>query len=198
MNKTQEVLNYIQDYINANNIPPTVREICCGVGFSSTATAQYHINKLKKQGTLSLSDTKNRSITLNTPQSISKKDVKMVAEVGTVTAGTPILALENLVGYTPLPSEFVGNGETFILQVSGSSMINAGIMDNDKIIVEKTPYCENGDIVVALIEDSATCKRFYKRNNKIILHPENDNFSDIVLDSVEIIGKVKGLIRKFY
>ena len=117
--------------------------------------------------------------------------------IGTVTAGTPILAVENFEDYYPLPLEFKSEAKTFMLKVKGDSMINAGIFDGDKIVVKHQETADNGDIVVALIDDSATVKRFYKRDNKIILHPENDNLKDIVLDDVQILGVVVGLTRKF-
>ena len=117
--------------------------------------------------------------------------------VGIVSAGQPILAIENIEGYFPLPPEMSSNGELFALKVSGDSMINVGIYNNDVIIVEKKPTAENGEIIVALVDDSATVKRFFKRDGKIVLHPENDQMSDMIFDNVNIIGSVKGLYRKF-
>lgn len=193
-NREDQVLEYIMDYLDREGYPPTVREICHDVGFASTSTVQYYLKKLEVRGSISFGNAKNRAITLRNKPS---KNAVFVPLVGTVTAGTPILAVENIEGYYPLPEEFHGIGDVFMLNVSGDSMINAGIFDGDKIIVEKTSSCEQGEIVVALIDDSATCKRFYKRNGKIILHPENDALQDIVLDDVSIIGKVKGLVRKF-
>ena len=194
MDNSNKVYDYIQNFIENNGYPPTIRELCQALGFSSTATAQYYVKKLKKQGLIKQDTLKKRSITLAND---AKKNAFYVPEIGTVTAGLPILAVENLVGYCPLPDDFNCDDETFALRVSGNSMINAGIFDGDKIIVQKNPTCENGDIVVALIDDSATVKRFFRKDNKIILHPENEAFSDIVLDDVYIIGIVKGLIRKF-
>lgn len=193
-NREEEVLEYITDYISKEGYPPTVREICRDVGFASTSTAQYYLKKLETRGSISFGGAKNRAITIKRKPS---KNAIYVPLVGTVTAGAPILAVENIEGYYPLPEEFHGIGDVFMLSVSGDSMIDAGIYDGDKIIVEKTSYCDQGEIVVALIDDSATCKRFFKRDGKIILHPENERLSDIVLDEVSIIGKVKGLVRKF-
>lgn len=193
-NREEEVLEYITEYIDREGYPPTVREICQEIGFASTSTAQYYLKKLEYHGRISFGGSKNRAIVLKNKQS---KSAVYVPLIGTVTAGTPILAVENIEGYYPLPEEFHGIGDMFMLNVSGSSMINAGIHDGDKIIVEKTSTCDQGEIVVALVDDSATCKRFYKRDGKFILHPENDALSDIILDDVAIIGRVKGLIRKF-
>lgn len=193
-NREQEVLDYISEYIDREGYPPTVREICHDVGFASTSTVQYYLKKLEYRGDISFGGAKNRAIVVKNQR---KANARLIPIVGTVTAGTPILAVENIEGYYPLPEEFHGIGDMFMLNVSGSSMINAGIYDGDKIIVEKTSTCEQGEIIVALIDDSATCKRFFKRDGKIILHPENEELSDIVLDDVSIIGRVKGLVRKF-
>lgn len=193
-NREQEVLDFISEYIDREGYPPTVREICHDVGFASTSTVQYYLKKLEYRGDISFGGAKNRAIVLKNQR---KTNARLIPIVGTVTAGTPILAVENIEGYYPLPEEFHGIGDMFMLNVSGSSMINAGIYDGDKIIVEKTSTCEQGEIIVALIDDSATCKRFFKRDGKIILHPENEELSDIVLDDVSIIGRVKGLVRKF-
>lgn len=193
-NREDEVLDYISEYIEREGYPPTVREICHDVGFASTSTVQYYLKKLEYRGDISFGGAKNRAIVLKNQRQHSARFIPIV---GTVTAGSPILAVENIEGYYPLPDEFHGIGDMFMLNVTGSSMINAGIYDGDKIIVEKTSTCDQGEIIVALIDDSATCKRFFKRDGKIILHPENDALSDIVLDDVAIIGRVKGLVRKF-
>ncbi len=193
--REEQILEYISDYIENEGYPPTVREICKEVGFASTSTAQYYLKKLEARGLIALGGAKNRAITVKNKPLNNK--TRYIPLVGTVTAGAPILAVENIEGYYPLPEEFHGIGDLFMLNVSGDSMINAGIFDGDKIIVEKSSTCEQGEIIVALIDDSATCKRFFKRDGKIILHPENETLSDIVLDDVSIIGKVKGLVRKF-
>ena len=139
------------------------------------------------------SDEKKRAITINGNHT-KTFDVPLI---GTVTAGVPILAVENLDGYYPLPLEFRSEEPTFMLKVKGDSMINAGILDGDRIIVKKQETANNGDIVVALIDDSATVKRFFKQGDKVILHPENDAMDDIIVQNVQIIGIVKGLTRKF-
>lgn len=193
-NRENEVYEYLVNYIEEEGYPPTVREICRDLGFSSTSTAQYYLKKLEDKNLISCGGAKNRAITIKNKQ---EKNFILVPVIGTVAAGTPILAVENIEGYCPLPEEFAGIGDIFMLNVKGDSMINAGIFDGDKIIVEKTPSCNQGEIIVALVDDSATCKRFYKRDGKIILHPENDALSDIILDDVAIIGRVKGLVRKF-
>ena len=190
--KLKQVHQFIKRYQAENGFPPSVREICSALSIKSTATAHYYLDKLKERGILTKNANKNRAISV-----CDSVEYVSVPVIGTVTAGTPILAVENLDGYFPLPPDFVKNDECFMLRVKGDSMIEAGIFDGDKIICQKTPYADNGDIVVALIEDSATVKRFYKRNGKFILHPENPTLSDIVLNEVEILGKVTGLVRKF-
>ena len=183
-----EVLRFIERFCEENGYAPSVREICKGMGFKSTATAYNYIDRLRSSGALQKTDNKKRAVSI-------QSNLKKIPLVGTVTAGTPILAMENYEGYYGLPGdEFKGDG-LFMLRVSGDSMINAGICDGDKIIVRQQPTAENGEIVVALIDDSSTVKRFYKRGNKVILHPENPRLSDIVLEDVVILGKVVGLVR---
>lgn len=190
-----EIYQYISDYITDNGYPPTVREILKSTGFKSTSTIQYYLKKLEARGLISFGGSKNRAIVLKNKPDADK--TKLIPLVGTVAAGTPILAVENIEGYYPVPDEFRSIGDLFMLNISGDSMIEAGIFDGDKVIVEKTSTCDQGEIIIALIDDSATCKRFFKRDGKIILHPENETLQDIVLDDVSIIGRVKGLIRKF-
>lgn len=190
--KLDELLLYLQNYMLENGFPPTVRDICNDLSIKSTATAHYYLNKLKEKGLLNKVEDKKRALSVkNKCQPIS------VPLVGTITAGTPIFAVENFDGYVPIPEEFKTEQDLFMLKVKGNSMIEAGIYDGDKIIVKKQQTAENGDIVVALLDDSATVKRFYKRENKYILHPENSTMEDIIVDSVLILGVVSGLIRKF-
>lgn len=191
--KLNALLSYVKNYQDENGYPPTVREICNDLSIKSTATAHYYLSKLEDKGLIKKKGDKKRAISV----SGNNKSFITVPLVGTVTAGTPILAVENFEDYYPLPSEFNSDGAVFMLEVKGESMINAGIYSGDKIVVNKQDFASNGDIVVALIEDSATVKRFYQKNGKIILHPENDNMEDIVLDDVLILGVVTGLIRKF-
>ena len=192
--KLDNVHEFVKSYQNNNGYPPSVREIAAALGIKSTATVHYYLNKLKDEGIITKNANKNRAIAL-TEESLPFVSVPLV---GTVTAGTPILAVENLDGYYPLPTEFARDEEkSFMLRVRGDSMIEAGIYDGDKIICRKQETADNGDIVVALIDDSATVKRFFKRDGHIILHPENERLSDIVLDDVVILGKVTGLMRKY-
>ena len=190
--KLKEVYDFTIDFISQNGFPPSVREICVSLKIKSTATAYSYLNRLKSKGLLDKSPLKKRAITL------PNKNVqfKNIPVIGMVRAGSPIFAVENLDGYCPLPPEFSNSNVDFALRIDGDSMINAGIYDKDLIIVKQQEYAENGEIVVALIDDSATVKRFYKDNDKIILHPENDTMSDMIFDKVDILGVVKGLIRK--
>lgn len=190
--KLKEVYEFTVDFLSQNGFPPSVREICSTLNIKSTATAYSYLNKLKSKGLLDKSPLKKRAITLPN-KNIQFKNIPVV---GCVRAGTPIFAVENLDGYCPLPPEFSNSNVDFALRVDGDSMINAGIFDKDLIIVKQQEYAENGEIVVALIDDSATVKRFYKENGKIILRPENDAMSDMVFEEVDILGVVKGLIRK--
>ena len=191
--KINEVYNFISEYLGNNGFPPSVREICAKLNIKSTATAYYYIEKLMDRGLLEKSPSKNRAITLpNKSQSF-----KTIPIVGTISAGSPIFAVENLEGYCPIPDQLNAGGTSFALKVNGDSMVNAGIFNNDIIIVKQQSDAINGQIVVALIDDSATVKRFYKKGDKIILHPENDNMQDMIFDDVIILGVVKGLMRKF-
>lgn len=183
-----EVLHFIEQFCDENGYAPSVREICKAMGFKSTATAYNYIDRLRSNGVLQKTDNKKRAVSI-------QSNLRKIPLIGTVTAGTPIFAVENYEDYYGLPGdEFKGDG-LFMLRVKGDSMINADIFDGDKIIVRQQPTAENGEIVVALIDDSATVKRFFKRGSKIILHPENPRLSDIVLTDVVILGKVIGLIR---
>lgn len=193
--KLAEVLEFINRYNDENGFPPTVREICKELGIKSTATVYDYINRLRAMGHLNKAENKKRAVAVRNSGSVN------VPLVGTVTAGQPILATENYEGYYTLPSsEF--KGDLFMLTVKGDSMIEAGILNGDKIVVRKQESAENGDIVVAMfndgVEDGATVKRYFKRDGKIVLHPENSELSDFVLDeenNVQILGKVIGLMR---
>ncbi len=191
--KLQQVYQFIFDCTNDKGFPPSVREICSKCQIKSTATASLYIDKLVNLGLLVKSPYKKRTIA--PPQ--EKNSFKSIPILGTITAGAPIFAVENLSGYLPLPSEFSSKKDCFALKVEGDSMINVGIYSNDIIIVQKQDTAKNGDIVVALIDDSATVKRFYKKSNKIILHPENDTMTDMIYTDVTVLGIVKGLMRKF-
>lgn len=192
--KLSELLKFIREYTKEYGFPPSVREMCAKFNIKSTATCQYYINKLVSRGDIQKGNAnKKRAISLSgreNPEFVS------VPLIGTVTAGTPVFAYENLEEYYPVSSDFGQEDELFMLRVKGESMIGAGILDGDKVIVKKTDSAENGDIVVAYFDESATVKRFFRRDGKIILHPENPALSDIVLDDVKILGTVKGLVRK--
>lgn len=189
--KYNTVYEFIKKYITENGYSPSVREICANCGIKSTATAYQYINKLNEQGLIKKAGNKKRAVSLKKSggQSVS------VPLVGTVAAGQPIFADENYEGCYSLPTEFFGSDDMFMLTVKGDSMIKIGMFDGDKIIVKKQNTADNGDIVVALVDDSATVKRFYRRDRKIILHPENDSMSDFVFDDVSVLGKVVGLMR---
>ncbi|MBP5686547.1 MAG: transcriptional repressor LexA [Clostridia bacterium] len=189
----QELYKFTVEYSENNGFPPSVREICSNLNIKSTATAYSYIEKLKNKGLLNKDPAKKRAI----PPTNKLQSFISVPILGEIRAGSPIFAVENLEGYCPLPADFKSGDDEFALRVTGDSMINAGIFDNDLIIVRKCENADNGNIVVALIEDSATVKRFYKKNGKIVLHPENDEMQDMIFDDVRILGIVKGLIRKF-
>lgn len=192
--KLNSVYKFTSDYINDNGFPPSVREICSKLNIKSTATAYSYIEKLRKKGLIDKSPMKKRALKLSRPVLSNQGQIPLI---GIVRAGTPIFAVENLDGYYPLPPDFIGfKDDFFALRVSGDSMINAGIYDKDVIIVKKQNYAENGEIVVALVDDSATVKRFYLEKDKIILHPENDEMEDLIFDDAKILGIVKGLYRK--
>ena len=184
------VFGSIQKYISEKGYAPCVREVCAACRIKSTATVFNIINRLKERGLLEKSDVKRRAISLKS-KSLS------VPLVGTVAAGQPIFATENYEDYFSLPDNFFSGNDLFMLTVQGDSMIKIGILNGDKVIVNRQDVAINGEIVVALVEDSATVKRFYKRDGKIILHPENDTMDDFIYDDVKILGKVVGLIRNF-
>lgn len=191
--RIEKVYNFTLEYTQNYGFPPSMREICDKLNIKSTATVYSYIEKLKSKGLIDKLPQKKRAYTLS-----HNCDIKTIPLVGTIRAGAPILAIENLEGYFPLPQDFSKNGNEFALKVKGDSMINAGIYENDIIVVNQQNTANNGDIVVALIDDDATVKRFYKKNKKIILHPENDVMEDMIFtDKVTILGVVKGLFRKF-
>lgn len=182
------VFKFIQYFISENGYAPCVREVCKACNIKSTATAFSVINRLKERGLLEKSDVKRRAISL-------KSKTVSVPIVGTVAAGQPIFANESYDGYVSLPDNFFSGEDLFILNVQGTSMIKIGIFDGDKVVVRKQDTADNGDIVVALVDDSATVKRFFKRDGRFILHPENDDMDDLIYDDVSILGKVVGLMR---
>ena len=182
------VFKFIQKFISENGYAPCVREVCKACNIKSTATVFNIINRLKDKGLQDKSDVKRRAIAL-------KSKTLSVPVLGTVAAGQPIFASESYEGYVSLPDNFFSGDDLFILNVQGSSMIKIGMFDGDKVVVRKQENADNGDIVVALVDDSATVKRFFKRDGKIILHPENDNMEDFIFNNISILGKVVGLVR---
>lgn len=195
--RQQQILKFIETYTAAHGYPPTVRDICAGVGLSSTSTVHGHLTRLESKGLISKGAFKNRAISRLDGGGPKSAAVEKIPVVGLVTAGAPILAYENIEAYFPVPKGFFHGEDHFILNVRGESMIGAGIHDGDKLIVSRRDYADNGDIVVALLEEEATVKRFYKQNGRIRLQPENPAMEPIFVDSVAIIGKVCGLIRNF-
>ena len=191
IDKSQRVYEFITSFIAENGYAPTVREICRACDIRSTATAFNIMNDLSEKGLITKSkvgENKRRAISIN------QQAVK-VPLIGTVAAGEPIFAQENYEDFFTIPSNLFKGDDLFMLTVKGDSMINIGMFSGDKIIVKKQPVAENGEIVVALVEDSATVKRFYRRDGKVILHPENDDMEDFIFDDVTILGKVIGLVR---
>lgn len=196
--KQSQILEYIKSEILNKGYPPSVRDICQAVNLKSTSSVHSHLETLEKNGYIRRDPTKPRTIEiLDDNFNLVRREVVNVPMVGTVAAGQPILAIENIDNYFPIPSEYMPNEETFMLKVKGESMINAGILDGDNILVKRQKTARNGDMVVALVDDSATVKTFYKENGHIRLQPENDYMDPIILPDVEIIGKVFGVFRFF-
>ncbi|MFU0827604.1 MAG: transcriptional repressor LexA [Lachnoclostridium sp.] len=196
--KQREILEYLKSQIINKGYPPAVREICEAVKLKSTSSVHSHLETLEKNGYIRRDPSKPRAIEIIDDNfNLSRREVVNVPIVGTITAGQPILAVENLEGYFPIPTEYMPNEETFMLKVKGESMINAGIFDGDKIIVQRQSTASNGDIVVALIDDSVTVKTFYKEDGYYRLQPENDAMDPIIVNEVTILGKVIGLFRLF-
>lgn len=190
------ILEYIQQATREKGYPPSVREICAATGLKSTSTVHGHLLRLQKKGLLNRDSMKPRAISVPMNPAIDT-EVVAVPVVGAVAAGLPILAAENIEEYVPLPQTMLGEGEHYVLKVRGESMIDAGILSGDCIVVKKQPTANNGDIVVAMVEDEATVKRYYRENGKFRLQPENRTMDSIVVDEVVILGKVISLYRKF-
>ncbi len=199
--KQRKIFNYIKFFIDKSGYPPTVRDICDAVGLKSTSTVHGHLIRLEKKGLLRRDESKPRAIEVLDYDSEARSKVMSIPLVGKVTAGVPILAIENIEEHIPLPKSFVRDENSYVLQVSGDSMINAGIYNNDFIVVRKQNYADDGDIIVAMIfenESEATVKRFYQEGKNIRLQPENDSMDPYILpaNEVEILGKVTGLFRR--
>ncbi len=196
--KQKEILEFIKSQIINKGYPPSVREICEAVSLKSTSSVHSHLEALERNGYIRRDPAKPRAIEIIDDEfNITRRELVNVPLVGTITAGQPMLAVENIEEYFPIPSEYMPNEETFMLNVKGDSMINAGIFNRDKIIVKRQTYAKNGDIVVALIGDEVTVKTFYKESGFYRLQPENDAMDPIILTELNVIGKVIGLFRMF-
>lgn len=193
LNNTQKKIYEFLAERSQNGVPPTVREICAAVGLKSTSSVQSNLDALEKAGYIERDPMLKRSIRVRGQDNT----VTQVPLIGTVTAGMPILAVEAIEGYIPFSANEHSDKPLFALKVRGDSMINCGILSGDIIIAEKTPVAENGDIVVALIEDEATVKRFFKENGHFRLQPENDDYAPIISDEIIVLGKVISLVRYF-
>lgn len=196
--KQEEILNYIKSQIINRGFPPCVREICDAVNLKSTSSVHSHLEALERKGYIRRDPAKPRAIEIiDDSFNVARKELVNVPIVGTITAGLPMLAVENIEGYFPIPSEYMPNTQTFMLHVKGDSMINAGIFNGDQILVQQTNTAINGDKVVALIEDSVTVKTYYRENGHYRLQPENDTMDPIIVDNLQILGRVIGLFRMF-
>ncbi len=206
--REKAILKFIEKQVKLNGYPPSVREIGKAVGLKSTATVHGYIASLEKKGFVKKESQKGRTLKLlkggleedpnqeTFKEAYTSKEMVDVPVIGKITAGAPILAVENVTDTFPIPIDFVGNSESFMLTVRGTSMIEAGILDGDYILVKKQNVANNGEIVVALIDDEATVKTFYKENGHIRLQPENSTMDPIIVPNCEILGKVKGVFRK--
>ena len=194
--KQTEILEYIKECILKKGYPPAVREICAAVHLKSTSSVHSHLETLERNGYIRRDPTKPRTIEIiDDSFNLTRREVVNVPLVGTVAAGLPLLAEENIENYFPIPVEMLPNKEVFMLRVKGDSMIEAGIYDGDQVVVERSATAANGEKVVALVEDSATVKTFYKEKGHYRLQPENSSMEPIIVDEVTILGKVIGLIR---
>ncbi len=196
--KQKEILEYIKYEILNKGYPPAVREICEAVHLKSTSSVHAHLESLEKNGYIRRDPTKPRAIEIMDENfNFTRREIVNVPVIGSVAAGQPILAVENIESYFPIPAEMMPNQEAFVLKVKGESMVDAGIFDGDHVLVQKQPTAENGEIVVALIDNSATVKTFYKEADHIRLQPENDAYDPIIVSDCMILGKVFGVFRFF-
>ena len=193
--RADEILEYIKAYIDRETIAPSVREICRGCGIRSTSTVHRYLHRLENEGRIRMPEGKNRAIVLTEEIADETQGIPLV---GTVAAGSPITAIENVTDYVEFDPHRHYDGTLFALRVRGESMINIGILDGDIVIVEQTPVAENGDVIVALVDGcEATVKTFYKENGHFRLQPENDEMEPIIVDEVAVLGRVVSLIRYF-
>ena len=196
--KQREILEFIKSEILHRGYPPAVRDICEAVHLKSTSSVHSHLETLEKNGYIRRDPTKPRAIEImDDTFNLLRREVVNVPVLGRVAAGEPLFAQENIESYFPIPAEYMPNQEAFILQVKGDSMVNAGILDGDHIMIKSQPTADNGDVVVALIDDSATVKTFYKETNCYRLQPENDTMDPIIVKDCTILGKVFGVMRIF-
>ena len=200
LSKQQQILDFIEQHSREKGYPPTVREICAAVGLNSPSTVHGYISRLQKAGLLEKDAASSRSVRVSSKNNVAQiveadDTILSVPVIGQISAGQPILAEENIERMFPLPSDFARGSDVFMLKIRGESMVNAGILDGDCVIVKSQSVANNGDIVAALIEDSATVKTFYKENGHFRLQPENDYLEPIIVDTVAIIGKVIGVYR---
>lgn len=199
-NKKYEVLEFLKKNILEKGYPPSVREICQAVDLKSTSSVHAHLDSLEKEGLIKRDPSKSRTIEILDEDfnfNLTRREMMNIPIVGTVTAGEPILATENITGYFPMPLDMINptDKELFMLKVRGESMINAGILSDDYVIIQQQPNADNGDIVCALIDDSSTIKTFYKEKDHYRLQPENDSMDPIITKQCDILGKVIGLVR---
>lgn len=199
--KQIKIVQYIKNELSLRGYPPSIREICKAVGLSSTSSVHAHLNTLEEKGYLKKGTNKRRALELIDIDDICcnlpKKEIINVPIIGTVTAGAPILAVENVDDTLPISVDFVGNKESYVLRVKGESMIEAGILNGDFVIVNSQNTAKNGDIVVALIDDEATVKTFYKEKDHIRLQPQNSSMDPILVKNPYILGVVKAVVRKY-
>lgn len=200
----QKVYDFIKQEIRRTGMPPSIREIMSATEFHSTSSVHLHLNSLERKGYIERPKAKNRCIrvleegfynTLEDDSTSNVPEFSTIPIVGTVSAGMPILASENIESYFPVPVDYLPNNDTFMLRIRGNSMINAGIFNNDLVLVNQQSTADNNDIVIALLDDSATCKRFFREDGHVRLQPENDDYEPIIVRNVKILGKVIGLFR---
>ena len=194
--KQKEILEYIKSQILEKGFPPAVRDICEAVNLKSTSSVHSHLETLEKNGYIRRDPTKPRAIEiLDESFNFTRREMVNVPLVGRVAAGEPLLAEQNVENYFPIPMEYMPNAQTFMLTVKGDSMVNAGIFDGDMVLVEQRNYARNGEMIVALVDDGATVKTFYKEEGVIRLQPENDFMDSIIVPDCQILGKVIGVFR---
>lgn len=204
INQTERLLNFIKSYKDDNGFPPTMREMKKALNFKSISTVSYYLDKMQNEGLIKKQANKNRALDIISDEGnvsniehINKSEMVAIPVLGVITAGEPILAVENCEEYFMVSPNMFKGDDLFMLTISGESMINAGIFDGDKVVLRHQSFANNGDIVAAMIDGSATVKRFYKESGHYRLQPENDAMQPIITNEVEIIGKVVGLVRKF-